>query len=325
MRTEDARPARRTTPIRDPDEAEQAFSSAGIDLQIDRIADRNAFSIDFDLYPFGAAELVYTKWGTDSWMRAQLSDRLAVILNPNGAIPSVFTTAGEAIPASQGTAPILLAEREIKVFRPTESPVFVLSAEMRDLERLFRDITGRDHGRLDFELVLNRESPEGRRFERLINFIVWELSAEPSAVDSPIFRRQFDDLVLGGLLSLPGQHHRLIDGANSSAAPGVVRRAEEFMEANVDRPIGMSDVASECGCSRTKLFQAFKGGREWTPLQFLVRRRMERARRRLVAPSEGMNITAVALDCGYANFSRFAQEYRKYYGELPSKTLNRSR
>ena len=97
------------------------------------------------------------------------------------------------------------------------------------------------------------------------------------------------------------------------------------MQANVGRPIAMSDVAAECGCSRTKLFEAFKREREWTPLQFLVRQRMERARRRLMAPTEELSVTTVSLDCGYANLSRFAQEYKKIYGEVPSMTLNRSR
>jgi AraC-like DNA-binding protein len=320
-----AQPTLRTTPIRDPDEAVQAFSTAGIDVRLERVKEPRTFSIDFDLYPFGAAELVCTNWSTDSWMKVELSGRMAIILNASGDVPSVFTTSGDEIPASTGTAPILMPDREIRVFRPTGTPLFVLSADMKDLKRLFLDGTGRDPGRLDFELALNRESAAGRRFERLVTFAVGELSADPSAIENPIFRRQLDELILGGLLLLPGQHHRLIDQSSTSIGSALVRRAEEFMEANVDRPIGMSDVASECACSRTMLYVAFKRERGWTPLQFLVRRRMERARRRLLAPFEGLTVTSVALDCGYGNFSRFSQMYRRLYGETPSKTLNRRR
>ncbi len=201
----------------------------------------------------------------------------------------------------------------------------ILCARLDDLERLFREITGSERGCLEFDSALNRESPEGRRLQRLIDFALEELSLNPSAVDNPIIRRQLDDLVLGGILSLPGKHHRLIDRSNSSVGAAVVRRAEEFMEANVDRPISMSDVAAACGCSRTKLFLAFQQEREWTPLQFLVRRRMEWARRALLTPTQRITVTAVALDCGYANVSRFAQEYRKLFGETPSMTLSRSR
>ena len=173
---------------------------------------------------------------------------------------------------------------------------------------------------------MNREGPEGRRFQRLIDFALGELRDNPSAIENPIIRRQLDDAVLGGILSLPGKHHRfLMDRSSSSAGAAIVRRAEEFMEVHVDCPISMSDVAAACDCSRTKLFLAFKRERSWTPLQFLVRKRMERARRLLLAPTQIVTVTRVALDCGYASLSRFTEEYRKLYGETPSMTLRRSR
>ena len=116
-----------------------------------------------------------------------------------------------------------------------------------------------------------------------------------------------------------------MEQSNLTVGSAIVRRAEEFMDANIERPISMSDVAAACGCSRTKLFQSFRKEREWTPLQFLVRRRMDYARRRLLAPSQGTTVTMVCYDCGYSNLSQFAQEYRKLYGETPSATLARSR
>ena len=203
--------------------------------------------------------------------------------------------------------------------------MLVLSASLKELERLFGEIAGIHPGRLDFEPGLNLERPEGRRLQRLIHFTLGELSANPPALDNPILRRQLDDFVLSGILSLPGNHHRLLDPSNSSAGIAVVRRAEEFMEAHVDHPITLSDVAAGCDCSRTKLFLAFKRERAWTPLQFLVRRRMERARRLLLAPTPGTTVTRVSLDCGYTSLSRFAQEYRRLFGETPSMSLNRSR
>ena len=313
------------TPIRDVEEVVHAFSNAGIDIRLDRIKDQKHFSVEFKAYPMGGTQLVRTRWATDAWMKAKFTDRLGVIVNPCGSTPSIFTISGDTVAASTGTAPVVQPERDINVFRPAETPLLVLSADLKDLERLFRDITRTDPGHLDFESVLNLETPAGRRLQRIVNFALEELTAHPSALDNPIVRRQLDDLVLAGILSFPGAHHRLIERSDGSVGAAVVRRAEEFMEANVGQPIGMSDVAAACGCSRTKLFLAFQQEREWTPLQFLVRRRMEWARRALLTPTRRMTVTAVALDCGYASVSRFAQEYRKLFGETPSVTLNRSR
>ncbi len=319
----DTRP---NTPICDVECAVQAFSTAGADLRVDRLKDPSAFSLEIEIVHMGGAELVSTVWGTDNWLRVELPGHVAVVVNPLRGRPSVFTTSGDSVVATTTTAPILQPQREVKIFRPADSPVWVLSAHIKDLEQLFREITGTDRGGLDFESSLNRESPEGRRFQRLVDFALEELMVNPSAVDHPIIRRQLEDAILGGILSLPGTHHRfLVEPSTSAVGSAVVRRAEEFMEAHADCPIGMSDVAGACDCSRTKLFLAFKRERSWTPLQFLVRQRMERARRQLLAPTQSITVTRVALDCGYASLSRFTQEYRKLYGETPSMTLRRSR
>ncbi len=321
MTSEDAADSR----IGDVEEVVQAFSRAGIELRLDRIRDPHRFSVEFKAFPMGGAQLVRTRWATDAWMSARFTDRMAVMVNPSEVTPSVFTISGDNLAASKGAAPVIQPQQRISVFRPAEAPLLVLTADLKDLERQFREITRIDAVSLDFGSLLDLESPEGRRLRRLIRYALEELKANPAALDNPIVRRQLDDLVLSGILSFPGQHHRLLDHGNNPGGTAVVSRAEEFMEANVGQPISMSDVAAACDCSRTKLFLAFKRERAWTPLQFLVRRRMEWARRTLLAPTDGMTVTKISLDCGYASVSRFAQEYRRLFGETPSMTLKRNR
>ncbi len=321
----DARSARLTRPIRDVEEALASFSRAGFHVRFERIQDPSAFSFDLSVFRVGAVQLVRTVWGTDSLSRLETPDHVAIIVNPTSAAPSVFTTGGESVPTSVTESPIMQPGRETRVLRRAESPLVVVVADMKDLERHFQEITGTDRGCLEFALGFNRGSPEGRRFQRSLGFAVGELCLNPSAVNNPIVRRQLDDLLMGGILSLPGTHHRALDRSMGSVGSAVVRRAEEFMEAHLADPIGMSDVAAECECSRTKLFDAFKRERDWTPLQFLVRGRMQRARQLLLRPTPDLTVTRVALDCGYPSLSRFAQEYRKLYGETPSVTLNRRR
>ena len=314
-----------TRPVRDVEEAVQVFSEVGVDLHLERLRNKGDFSLDFKAFRMGAAQLLQTAWGTDLWGRVNLPGRVAIVLNLTSTGPNVFTTAGNSVSASATSAPIIQSGRETSLFRRQDSPLIAVTAKIKDLERHFGDLAGTDHVRLDFAPGLNRESPEGERFQRAIDFAIHELRGNPTAIDNPIVRRQLDELILGGILALPGEHHSLINlSSKGSVGLTVVRCAEEFMEANAGDPIVMSDVAKECGCSRTKLFEAFKKERGWTPLQFLVRRRMERARRLLLRPNQRSTVATVSLDCGYPNFSRFAQEYRKIYGETPSMTLNRS-
>ncbi len=306
-------------------EAARTLSSVGIQARFNRMTNRGSFSLDLHHFKLGATDLVCTTWGTDVWSTVELQSRVAVVVNPVFAKPSIYTTSEDCLAASATVAPILPPGRRIEVFRPASCPVVVLSANVTDLGQRLQRVAGMNADSPNFEPVLNRCSPEGRRFQRLLDFVMLELIEDPSLVGHPIACRQLDDLILEGILSLPGSHHGLVGRSSSreSVASAVVRRAEKFMEANIDRPISISDVAAECYCSRTKLFQAFKRERDWTPLQFLVRRRMERARRRLLAPCEGMTVTSIALESGYVNISRFAGEYRKVYGATPSATLHR--
>ena len=168
-------------------------------------------------------------------------DRVAVVVNLYGSAPSIFTVSGDKVAASTRTAPVIQPEKRIGIFRPAGTPLLVLSASLKELERLLGEIAGIHPARLDFEPGLNLESPEGRRLQRLISFSLGELSANPRALDNTILRR------------------------------------------------------------------------------------MERARRRLPAPTPGTTVTRVSLDCGSTTLSRFAQEYRRLFGETPSMSLNRSR
>ncbi len=312
------------TRIRDVGEAARTLSRVGIKTRFNRTTSRGSFSLDLHQFQLGATGLLCTTWGTDVWGTVELQGRVAVVVNPVFAKPSIYATSADCLTASATVAPILPPGRRIEVFRPASCPVVVLSAKVTDMSLRLQRGVGLNANAPNFQPFLSRRSPEGGRLQRLLDFVMRELTEDPSLVRHPIARRQLDDLILDCILSLPGSHHDLVDRSISreSVASAIVRRAEKFMEAHMDRPIGISDVAAECDCSRTKLFQAFKRERDWTPLQFLVRRRMERARRRLLAPCEGMTVTSIALESGYVNLSRFAGEYRKVYGETPSATLH---
>ena len=52
--------------------------------------------------------------------------------------------------------------------------------------------------------------------------------------------------------------------------------------------------------------------------------RLEQAHATLRASAKA-NVSEIALACGFTHFSRFAETYRRHYGETPSVTLRRAR
>ena len=113
-------------------------------------------------------------------------------------------------------------------------------------------------------------------------------------------------------------------GRQIQTAPRLVRRAEHFLEANATKPITISDVVAECGCSRRALFNAFRQHRGYAPLQFLAVARLKSARNALLCASPTDNVSSIAFACGFSHLGRFAEAYRKRFGEKPSETMRRA-
>ena len=106
--------------------------------------------------------------------------------------------------------------------------------------------------------------------------------------------------------------------------PRLVWVAEVFLDAQTGESTSISDLLAICGCSRTVLFEAFRRYRNYTPMQFLTDKRMQKARRLLLSGSD-QTVTSVAHDCGFRHLGRFAGDYRARFGETPSETTRSRR
>ena len=102
----------------------------------------------------------------------------------------------------------------------------------------------------------------------------------------------------------------------------IMRRFEEIIEANPDRPIYIAELCRELGVADRTLRSNFHDVLGMSPYRYLVLRRMQLARRRLAAASvDGATVTRIAMDCGFSELGRFSVYYRRLFGESPSATL----
>lgn len=103
-----------------------------------------------------------------------------------------------------------------------------------------------------------------------------------------------------------------------------VRMVEAYMRAHYATISSMVDVAEFAGVGLRSLQASFKAARGLSPREVLTRTRLEEARRRLLTGTDdSAGVTGVALACGFTHLGRFAQQYRRLYGESPSGTLGR--
>lgn len=113
--------------------------------------------------------------------------------------------------------------------------------------------------------------------------------------------------------------------AQQPAVPRHVRRALAHMRADLREKITLADLANACGISQRALLTQFKRFLGVSPMAHLLRMRLASARAELQASDESTSVSEVALRCGLTHVGRFAAEYRKAFGELPSATQRRDR
>lgn len=98
--------------------------------------------------------------------------------------------------------------------------------------------------------------------------------------------------------------------------PPQVQRVTEYMRTHLDEAIGLQELADLLELSRFHFCTSFHKATGFTPHQWLVRIRMERARE-LLANSR-LTITEIALAVGYQTPSSFAHAFRVAIGITPT-------
>jgi AraC-like DNA-binding protein len=101
--------------------------------------------------------------------------------------------------------------------------------------------------------------------------------------------------------------------------------AIEFMRAAVCRPISMTDLVQHCGVAERTLNKHFRTFLNVSPMRYLRRLRLAAAREALLAGEPGNSVTEVARRFEFNHFGRFADQYRRCFGESPSATLRHGR
>jgi AraC family ethanolamine operon transcriptional activator len=104
----------------------------------------------------------------------------------------------------------------------------------------------------------------------------------------------------------------------------IIKVVEAYALANVDRRLYVSELCQIVGVSERTLQGAFHEIMQMSPITYLNRLRLHRARTSLRSASTSTTtVSAVALDWGFWHFGRFSRAYKQCFQEAPSKTLAR--
>ncbi|MFT0170767.1 helix-turn-helix transcriptional regulator [Paraburkholderia mimosarum] len=111
----------------------------------------------------------------------------------------------------------------------------------------------------------------------------------------------------------------------ASLAPWQMRRIEDFFAAHLHGNPSIIDLARQCGFSTSHFSEAFKQTTGSTPHQWLLKRRIERAKSQL--RESDASLATIASDCGFFDQSHFSRVFSRLEGCGPKewRLHNRSR
>jgi len=308
------------------EEAEAAISRSLTDVSITRAVDRNRFQLQMNGVNIGATSLLFNRFGTDTKVKAGLlRDSVHFIIG--GSAPTSINSDKGSVVVSPQKAAMVMPARLKQIERSESSEAFILQTSQSELLHHFEKLVAWHHrGSLVFDFSIDLTTGPGAMLHQMMNYLFYEINHNALVLKNSGLRKSYDEMLLTALLSLPhNQREKLFEDRRYQVSPGLVRRAEEYMQAHLEEAVSIIDLLQICGCSRRALFSAFRNARGYTPMEFLTEQRLQSARNRLLKPHTEASVASIALDCGFTHLGRFSQVYRKRFGERPSDTLRKGR
>jgi AraC-like DNA-binding protein len=191
-------------------------------------------------------------------------------------------------------------------------------------QRLETLLDGKQVGAVAFQPVFDATRGAGATIRRLLDHLFTELQRGDSLLTNEIAIQSFEEhLTLCLLLGLPHNFSQSLARRDAPAAPANVRRAEDFLRTNASEMVTIEMMAQAAGCSVRALQLAFRHFRHTTPTEALRSIRLQQAREEIVRSDGSRSVIEVAARFGFTNPGRFADHYKRAFGELPSEALRR--
>jgi AraC-like DNA-binding protein len=205
-----------------------------------------------------------------------------------------------------------------------DAHVGCLCLRAADVERVAVETTGMETLTLRFTGVRPMSPGRGMRWNEGVRALMRTALHHPEITATPMIASRWTDLLAAALLgTFPSttlaSHRRIPPGY---AAPAVVRRAVDHIDANAGRELNLSEIATASGTRPRSLQAAFLLHEDTTPVAYARRVRMDRAHRALqAADPERDTVPAIAARWGFPDPHRFASEYEQAYRRPPGAVL----
>ena len=151
---------------------------------------------------------------------------------------------------------------------------------------------------------------------------VWNNPDEALAFASAMFRifhsGEFDPEALTAYLYSTLRWQALASLRQPAAQlPDALSRALKYLDANCTSNVTPEDAAEYAGISRPYLFRMFRESLRTSPHQYLLKRRLDKAK--LLLAGETFSIKEIAADCGFESIEVLYRQFRSSCHTTPAE------
>ena len=243
---------------------------------------------------------------------------LGMVLNAPASMQQINVTPGDLIilkshqelfthfPTQNFYAATFLTETELFDYLESQQPGASTSAVLRQSTAV---------------LAAPPDLAEARvnQFRTLLKVICNE-GPEMSEEAADFYRRNLLELVTSPLL----EREEKRESKFHLSKRRLVREIDHYLTDAGSRPIHISEICEQFHITRRTLHRTFNDVYGIPPITFLRRKRLGDVHSALLNGDSATMVKHVAREHGFIELGRFAVEYRRLFGELPSTTLRRA-
>jgi AraC-like DNA-binding protein len=243
-----------------------------------------------------------------------------------GATKASRSDGGREVTVANESGLVLSPVKSTRVRWSPDAEQLHLKIPRPSLESHLSDLLGKPVTEvIDFDFGLDLTTGPGRALLRSVQFLATELDKPAGLAEMPLAREQLEAYVLTSLLHA-GRHQfsDALSGNEDVRRLGRLAPVVQYIEANADSEI-TPEILARVGCVSVRtLHAAFQQQLGESPMGYVRTIRLNRVRAELLrSDPEKVRVTDIAMRWGFLHPSRFAQQYRDRFNELPSVTLHR--
>jgi AraC family ethanolamine operon transcriptional activator len=223
-------------------------------------------------------------------------------------------------------AAIMSHHSEAAYRSPSEHHLLTVSISVQRFRRAFEAVTGQEAiASVTRTRVLDLVPHAQIQMHRCITAAIQLSRSTPLNVSVDKGLQEIEEHFLATLsLAMAGDTENRFGELGRCNRLNYLNRVRDYIESHLDAPLGLETLARVTGVSSRSICSAFRELLGISPQQYIKARRLAAARQVLLHNCDpDMTVTDVAHQFGLFHLGHFTADYKRQFGELPSKTLKR--